>query len=378
MRILVIGNSSKLLVGFRGDLLRAMQAHGHEVSACTAEVESSAVRQLRDWGVRFFPTEFGRRALDIGSDLVYLQSLRRIIKQVQPDLVLSYNVKPVIYGSLAAWLEKVPRIVSMITGAGMAAVSLPGLRPRILAKVVQTLYRIALYTNEKVIFQNNADRELFVTKRIVAAGKTARVFGSGVNLERFPVAEPVISPVRFLLIARLLPDKGVREYAAASKQLKDAGLLFESHLIGPLEREGATISEDEVREWERQGVLKWGGEQSDVRPQIARASVCVLPSYREGIPRSTLEAMSMGRPVITTDSVGCRETVRDGVNGFMVPVRDAAKLAEAMRKFIDNPDLISTMGAASRAFVEQVFDVNKVNAVILETLKLNRQTKTVN
>jgi len=176
--------------------------------------------------------------------------------------------------------------------------------------------------------------------------------------------------VRFLLIARLLRDKGIREYAEAAAHLRQAHPDAEFHLVGPHDSNPEAIGEAEVLAWQRAGQIIWHGRLDDVRPAIAAAGVYVLPSYREGTPRSVLEAMSMGRPVITTDAPGCRETVEDGVNGYLVPVRDADALAAAMERFLVDPDLVRRMGARSRAIAVEKYDVHKVNAVMLEAMGL--------
>jgi glycosyltransferase involved in cell wall biosynthesis len=222
-----------------------------------------------------------------------------------------------------------------------------------------------------VIFQNPDDAREFLERGLLTSRITPQIVnGSGVDTKAFSVAVFPSGPIRFLLIARLLGDKGIREFAEAAKMLKAENPAVEFHLVGPIDSNPDGLPENLVECWHNANILYWHGSLLDVRPAILASHVYVLPSYREGTPRTVLEAMSMGRPIITSDAPGCRETVVDGLNGFLVPVRDTEALADAMRKFIETPDLISQMGAQSRKIAEEKYDVGKVNAQMMEAMGL--------
>ena len=235
--------------------------------------------------------------------------------------------------------------------------------------IVSILYRAAFRICDRVFFQNDEDAAHFIASGSLSPEKVVRVNGTGVDLARYALVPPVRKPVTFLLMARLLREKGICEYAAAARQVRARHPEARFVLLGGLDPNPGGLARDEVEVWVREGVLEWPGAVDDVRPWIAQASVYVLPSYyREGVPRSTQEAMAMGRPVITTDNVGCRETVVDGVNGFLVPVRDVDALVAAMEHFIAEPALIESMGRESRRLAEERFDIHRINAVMLEAM----------
>jgi glycosyltransferase involved in cell wall biosynthesis len=255
----------------------------------------------------------------------------------------------------------------MITGLGFAFTDGAGVKRRISELVATQLYRRALKRASTIIFQNQDDFAFFRERRILGGRDATVVNGSGIDLSHFEPA-PLPSGPDFLMIARLLGNKGVREYAAAAAKLKAKHPHARFRLVGYHAPGPDAVSPEEAESWS--GAVDFLGKLEDVRPAIAQARVYVLPSYREGTPRSTLEALAMGRPVVTTDAVGCRETVNEGVNGFRVPVRDVNSLAEAMERFILEPELADTMGRESRLLAERRFDVHSVNAGILEAAGL--------
>jgi glycosyltransferase involved in cell wall biosynthesis len=273
---------------------------------------------------------------------------------------------------IAAWLARVPRRVALITGLGYAFVGEACGKRAVIRWLASKLYGIALRRATLVFFQNPDDRDDFHKLGILTAkAKVVLVNGSGVDTAEFSQASmPDHPPLRFLMIARLLRDKGVREYVDAAKLVRKTYPAAECHLVGPIDTNPEAIREAEIRAWQDAGHVIWHGAQSDVRPYLAAAHVYVLPSYREGTPRSVLEAMSMGRPIITTDAPGCRETVQVGVNGFLVPVGQAAPLANAMAYFLADPDRATQFGAESRRIAEEKYDVHKVNAVMMKAMDL--------
>jgi len=241
---------------------------------------------------------------------------------------------------------------------------------RLLQAVAIQLYRYALRGNVRVFFQNPDNRRAFIERQILRdEARTVLINGSGVDLDMFRSAPLNLNP-SFLMIARLLNEKGVREYAESARRVASRNENASFCLVGWIDGGGDSIDQASLDQWVADGVIQYLGKLDDVRPAISASSVYVLPSYHEGTPRSVLEAMAMGRPIITTDVPGCRETVIDGVNGFLVPPRDPVALAAAMRRFIDDPSLIPRMGSESRRIAEEKYDVHKVNQVILDAMGL--------
>jgi glycosyltransferase involved in cell wall biosynthesis len=272
----------------------------------------------------------------------------------------------VIYGVLAARIAGVTNRIALVTGLGYAFTSdSKGMR-RIIQFVIRLLYKFALANATRVVFQNPDDRALFVQLGLVDAAKTALVNGSGVHLDRFPQQDITRrDECNFLLIARLLRDKGIYEYVDAARRIKARYPRAAFHLVGWNDSNPSAIREADLKTWVDEGLIHFHGRLDDVRPVLAASHVYVLPSYREGTPRTVLEAMATGRAIITTNAPGCRETVIDGENGFLVPVKDAEALAAAMEKFLENPELVTRMGQRSREIAEQKYDVRKVNEEML-------------
>ncbi|MGH6921577.1 MAG: glycosyltransferase family 4 protein [Geminicoccaceae bacterium] len=370
-KVVVIGGFAPALISFRGDLIAAMASAGHEVIACAPGTHPEVAEALRARGARYLPVKLDRSGTNPLADLSSLLSLRQLFRQLRPDLVLAYTAKAVIYGAGAARLAGVPRIFAMITGLGYAFIEGRELKRRILRQMTTRLYRASLAGCDAILFQNGDDLEDFRRAGIVAAGKRLiRVDGSGVDIEHYGFSPVSPAPPTFLLIARLLRDKGIVEYVEAARRLRAAHPEARFCLLGPMDPNPAGLSAAMLDGWRAEGVIEYLGETADVRPHLRASSVYVLPSYREGMPRTVLEAMAVGRAIVTTDTPGCRETVVEGDNGYLVPPRDASALAEAMRRFIRQPELAVAMGARSRRLAEQRFDVHRINAVMLEAMGL--------
>ena len=367
MRFIVIGSLPSSLLNFRGPLLETLVERGHDVIACAPDVPPDIRAGLAALGVRYCHVPLERAGLNPLADLQTLRVLRRLFLEEQPDRVLAYTAKPVIYSGLAARMSGHPTTYAMITGLGYGFGSLSW-RQRMIGFIVQVLYRLALRGTAAVLFQNSADRDLFVRLRLVPSTvPLTLIHGSGVDLVAYaPQSLPDV-PV-FLLIARLLVDKGLREYHRAARRLKARHPHARFLLVGDFDPNPLSIQAAELAEWQADGTIEYLGFLDDVRPAYASARVYVLPSYREGTPRTVLEAMAMGRPIVTTDAPGCRETVVDGVNGFLVPVGDDAALEQAMERFILEPDLAERMGVESLRLARDKYDVHKVNAVIMEAM----------
>ena len=375
MKIILLSGFAESLVLFRGHLMAAMAKAGHEVIACAPEDKLEIAGKLRALGVVYRPIPLERAGLNPLKDLGFFLRVTRFLRRERPDMLFCYTIKSVIYGSLAARRARIPAVFSMITGLGYAFLG-ETFRQKLLGKIAQALYRRALADNRAVFFQNPDDRQLFVYLGLVRdKGQTVLVSGSGVDLDHYAEAPLPPGARVFVLIARLLRDKGVVEYAEAARLLKKKYPHIRFRLIGPFDVNPASLKPKQVQAWQNEGFIEHEGWVSDVRPTIAAAIVFVLPSYREGTPRTVLEAMAMGRPIVTTDVPGCRETVIDGENGFLVPAKNVPALAQAMERFILQPELIAPMGRRSRQIAEAKFNVHKVNEVILHAMGICRQSE---
>lgn len=369
MKFLLIAGLAESVLNFRGALVEALRSRGIEVHVAIPGPsdpagETSCRPALEAAGLVVHEIAMQRTGTSLVADLRMLAQLRATMARVKPDFVLGYTVKPVVYGLLAAWLARVPHRFALITGLGYAFQG--GAERRTLQSIAQFLYALALKRAEVVFFQNDDDRQLFLARRIVPAHvRTCVVNGSGVKLEDFRIAPLPDGPPVFLLIARLLGDKGVREYVEAARIVRARTPGTRLQIVGWIDSNPDAVTREELDGWVAEGCVEYLGRLTDVRPAIAASSVYVLPSYREGTPRTVLEAMAMGRPIITTDAPGCRQTVVEGDNGFLVPVKSAEALARAMFRFIDEPGLVARMGARSRGLAEEKYDVHKVNEVML-------------
>lgn len=371
-RLLVLGSHAESLTRFRGPLLRAVRDRGHEVIACAPNASDVVRRDLTAMGVDYRHVNLARAGMNPLQDARTLLSLIALMRETKPDLFLGYTIKPVVYGSLAARIAGVPKIFSMVEGLGYAF-SGTGVKRRMASVIAKQLYRIAFRFNDRAFFLNTDDARQFRDLGILAStDQPVMLNGIGVDLDRFPVRE-LPADISFLMIARLLRDKGVFEYVEAARLIKQRYPNVKFRLVGGLDENPSAISKAQLSAWIDEGTVDYLGELADVRPAIADASVYVLPSYREGRPVTVMEAMAMGRPVISTDVPGCRETVRHGDNGFLVPAHDAAALAKEMEYFIKHPAYVNIMGKSSRALAERYYDVNRINDVLLDVLCLGKE-----
>lgn len=372
MTFLLVASFPESLIKFRGPLLQALLAKGLEVHVAAPDLSSakSVWEELIALGITPHDIILNRTGTNPVSDLGSITELWCLIRRVRPDYVLGYTIKPVIYGSLAAWLARVPNRYALVTGLGYAFTGEASGKRGLLRNLIQKLYRFALSKTDKVFFQNPDDEMLFRQLGLLSTDIPSFVVnGSGVDVSSYAVA-PLPEQPSFLLIARLLGDKGIREYVKAAELVKNEYSQASFKLVGWIDDNPDSIGEEELDEWVEAGALEFMGKLDDVRPAIAGCAVYVLPSYREGTPRTVLEAMAMGRPVITTDAPGCRETVVDGENGFLVPVQNADELASAMIRFIEEPRLVMRMGKRSRKIAEKKYDVRKVNECMLREMEI--------
>ncbi|MBY6192898.1 glycosyltransferase family 4 protein [Marinobacter hydrocarbonoclasticus] len=364
---LLIASFPDSLIKFRGPLLRALVAKGLDVHVAAPDLaDVPDIRtELEALGITLHEIGLKRTGTNPVADLATVAELWRLMRRIRADYVLGYTIKPVIYGSLAAWLAGLPNRFALVTGLGYAFTGEASGKRGLLRKLIQRLYRFGLSKSRKVFFQNPDDEALFRQLKLLPADiPSCVVNGSGVDVADYALA-PLLEKPSFLLIARLLGDKGVREYAQAARKVKTQYPDAVFRLVGWIDDNPDAISQQELDEWVNTGIVEFLGKLADVRPAIADCNVYVLPSYREGTPRTVLEAMAMGRPVITTDAPGCRETVTDGDNGFLVPLKAVDELAAAMIRFIENPKLVGKMGQRSRQVAEQKYDVHRVNEFML-------------
>ncbi len=398
-KILIASSGASSLNGFRLPLIKYWRELGHEVvaTACEDSVATHAV--LEAIGVRFVPVPVGRATLNPFADVSLVLRWTRLLRRERPDVVFLFQQKSVIYGGLASRLAGMSRVFAMVTGLGYAFTPAPGLKHRLVNAVASALYRAAVKGFAGMIFQNPDDmnfiREKFLKRDCVPL---KRVYGSGVDLEAFPFV-PESEASTFLFVGRLVADKGVREYVEAGKLLATRGLRAEMRILGGLDVNPSAITKSEIDAWARQGACRWLGKTKDVRPMLRAASIFVLPSYYgEGTPRSALEAMATGRPIVVANTPGCREVVffenvcrrwdagttkfvemsrpvkpREftneilmGDNGFLVPAKNATDLAVALAFYLENPEFIPTHGRESRRLAEKYYDVRHVNREISE------------
>ena len=372
-KIALITSHAPSLAHFRGPLIRALRARNIQVVALAPNFDEVTRSAVRSWGATPIDCVMSRTGMNPFRDAWNTWQLSRQLRSIAPDITLGYFVKPVIFGTLAAWWARVPRRFAMVEGLGFVftpGAQQLGFKRLVLKRIVMFLYRVSLAKADRVIFLNPDDISEFVTTGLIPKNKTFLLGGFGVDLAEWSVAELPPSPVTFLLVARLLREKGIAEYANAACIVKSQHPEVRFLLLGGLDENPGSISIADVNKWMADSTLEWHGHVH-VRPWLEKSSVYVLPSYREGVPVSTQEAMAMGRPIITSDVPGCRETVVDGVNGFLVPARNVQALADKMLTFIQQPELIQPMGQASRRIAEERFDVHKTNQRLIDILLKN-------
>ena len=368
MKFLLISPKNRTVYNFRGDLIKKIKTTGYDVVVTGPDLTD--VDRITALGADFKEITMNKTGTSVFGDLKYCFKLFKLFRTEKPDITLGYTVKPVVYGSIAAKLAGVKNITCMVTGGGYTFTA-KTLKAKVLGLIVKILYKIGFLCADCIIFQNPDDLDEFCKLKLANRKKCTIVNGSGVNMESFPPAPLPQRPV-FFMLSRLLKSKGVCEYLKAAELVKAEYPDAEFNLLGKFEYQMQdAVPEDFVKDYIDRGIINLFPETSDVRPYFEDCGVYVLPSYREGTPRTVLEAMAMGRPIITTDTNGCRETVIDGINGYLVPVGDEKALAEAMKHFIIKPDLIKTMGDESLCYCREKFDVNSVNDVMCKFLKIN-------
>lgn len=397
MKILIASSGASSLNGFRLPLIKHWRALGHEVIATACEESSATAEDLATIGVRFLPIPVGRASLNPLKDISLVLKIARLLRRERIDVAFLFQQKAVLYGGLAAKLARTPKTFAMVTGLGYAFMPRPGLKFKIVNTVASALYRMAVRCFDGMLFQNPDDMQ-FVRETFLNGNEKLplkRVYGSGVDLSEFSYREESDKNA-FLFVGRLVADKGIREYIRAGELLRNLKYASDLRILGGLDSNPSAISEEQLTAWENAKACRYLGRTKDVRPVVGAASVFVLPSYREGTPRSALEAMAIGRPIITTNTPGCREVVffengmrryevatksftslpkgsdvRDfpddilcGDNGFLVPPKRAESLAAAMAFYLENPEVVLVHGKESRRLAEKYYDVKTVNAEV--------------
>ena len=375
MSVVIIGTVASSFYGFRADLIRTLLKKGHQVYAFTSEYTAEDLKKIEKLGATPITYTLNRGGLNPLADMVATYQLSKKIKAINPDLVFSYFSKPVIFGTLAAKLAKAPCVVGMLEGLGYTFTEQPeGLskKTQLIKKIQVFLYKIALPQLDQLIFLNPDDPKDLIERYAINVKNIEVLGGIGLNLEHYKYSTNFIPDISFIFIARLLAEKGIHDYIKAAKIVKEKYPSVKFTVLGAIDKEAlGSLKEEELESLVKTNIIEYPGHVSNVSEWIENSSVFVLPSYyREGVPRSTQEAMAIGRAIITTDVPGCRETVVDGVNGFLVPKWDPEALAEKMIYFIEHPEQVSLMGAESYKIAVEKFDAEKVNQRLVNILGL--------
>ncbi|MFW6222065.1 MAG: glycosyltransferase family 4 protein [Bacteroidota bacterium] len=380
MRILIIGGRSRSLITFRKELILEFRKGGHEVLACAGEYMAEVKNTLSGLGVGYIPIKISRAGTNPFQDISLLFELVTIFKQYKPDIVFAYTIKPIVWGSLAAKISSRCKIFSMIEGLGYPFMPADSINHYISALFARSLYRLCLRFSKRVFFLNPDDLSLFNKSNFINKKKAILLNGIGVNnkIYDFHKIKGPLKNVRFLMVGRLLRDKGIYEYLNTARVLQNRKNIAFS-LAGAVDTNPSSIKWSDLNKFIEDGSIEYLGFINDIKYVYVNCDVYVLPSYREGTPRTVLEAMATGRAIITTDAPGCRETINLtdaktfgslvlGKNGILIPARNTDALVHAVNFLVRSPDLIKRMGEESRKYAVQRYDIHKVNKCILESM----------
>jgi glycosyltransferase involved in cell wall biosynthesis len=372
IKIAIISNSAFSVVNFRKRLIEDFSARGWKVYVLAPDFNDKFRNALAASGAATVDIKMARTGINPLADLGSLYSLSSVLKHISPSVTFSYGIKPVIYGLIASKIAGISNRYAMVAGLGTMYVDEVKVtfRRSALKRMVNLMYRFSLRYARKVFFQNDDDIQLFVMKNIVPEEKVIKINGSGVDINEFEMCFTDNDPVIFILISRLIKEKGIYEYIEAAREIKRSNPDTEFILVGDRDLNPGSVDHSELIHWVEEGLIEWPGHVDDVRPWLRRAGVFVLPTYyREGIPKSILEAMAMGKPVITTNVPGCREAVSDGENGFLIKPEDVESLIKVMKHFIRKPEIIKKMGSKSRQLAVEKFNVTEVNKKIIDNIE---------
>lgn len=367
MKVLVLSSHTPSLLWFRMDMMKSMVKRGYEVIAAAQMDESEYKEVFHKEGITYKQIYVERNGINPMHDLRTMKSIYKLIKNVKPNKIFVYQAKTIIYGSIAASVCGINEVYPLVAGVGSVFMD-GGFKNRLVRCVLKIQYRFALKKSKKIFFQNKDDYELFKNNKLIGNKDCVFLHGSGVNLDVYKYKK-ITAHESILYIGRLVRDKGIMEYLEACRILKSKHPQLRCMLVGPLDSNPSAINRDDLMRYIDDGVIEYFGEQKDVRPYIEQCTAIVLPSYREGTPKSVLEAMAVGRPVVTTDAPGCRETVIDGYNGYLTQVKNIKDTVNKIEKLLYKSD-IDAMSLNSRKLCEELFDVNKVNKTIIETMEM--------
>ena len=366
-KIIVMSAHTPSLFWFRMEMMQRFLSLGYDVIAVANESENEWKDKFAICGITYRQIHINRNGTNPIKDFRTLKEIKRLFQKEKPQKIFSYNAKAVIYGGIAAKEQKI-NFYPLIAGVGSIFLS-NNLKSRVLQRIMSAEYKKSLKCSKAVFFQNHDDSELFLKKRLVKQKQIAYIHGSGVNLQKFKV-EDFPNDFSVLFTGRLIKDKGIREYLEACEIIKRKYPDVKCMLVGPYDTNPTSLEEEELKRYIDSHIIEYYGEQRDVRPFLRQCSVFVLPSYREGTPKTVLEAMATGRAIITTDAPGCKETVVDGENGFLVPIKNVNALVDKMIELINNPHLVSKFGLKSRQIAEEKFSVETVNDTICKTMEI--------
>lgn len=358
--ILMICVSSQGVINFRSGLVKKLLDKDYSISVIT--FDSFFKDEIEKMGCNFYCVDDNNRSINPLKILSLKKRYIKLIKEIKPDIVFTFMLKPNTFGVLAAHKLKVGKIYSMVEGAGDAFIN-DSLKWKIIRFVICKLYKRSFKHVNKVFFLNNDDKQEFISRRLVCEEKCKKIDGIGVDLEKF-IEKPLIHSKTFLMVARMLKSKGILEYCECARKVKQKYPDAEFNYLGA---EG-NVKIFDIQEYINDGSINYLGTTKDVRPYLEDSTAIILPSYREGLPMSIMEAEAVGRAIITTNSVGCKETVKDGYNGFMVEKENVDLLVEKVIWMIEHPEETISMGQNSRKFAEEHFDQNKINEKIIEVI----------
>ena len=373
-KIIIIGTTASNLYIFRKDFIAACIVKKIDIVVFVSEYTAEWIDKLSELGADVVTYKLSRGGLNPFADIQTTMELINKIKSINPDIVLSYSAKPVIYGSIAAKAAKVPSIIGMLEGLGYTFTDQPNgqsVKTKLVRNIQVLLYKFAFRYIDKIIFLNQDDKKDLMDIYKFKKPEAYILGGIGLNLNNYQFSMASVQPVKFLFIGRLLKEKGVFELIEAIRIVKSKYPNCSFTVLGAIDHENlGALKQEKLDELIAEKLFEYPGYVANVQEWITNSSVFVLPSYREGVPRSTQEAMAIGRPVITTDVPGCRDTVVDGVNGFLVPKWDVKILVEKMCFFIENPEQIKIMGKESYKIACEKFDVHKVNKKLFEIMEI--------
>lgn len=374
MRVLLIGNKSETIILFREKVISLLVSKGIDVNTLTIDCNDNNFDKIRNMGAIPYSYNFSRSGINPLSDFINTYKLSKKIKKISPDIILCFFPKPVIFGSFAAYFAGVKNIYLLLEGLGFCFTKhlvSDSWRKKLLRTVQTYLYKVSLPLANKVLFLNGNDYDDLIVKNKIRIRGREIIGGIGVNTEYYGYVEPAINNIHFGMVSRLLVEKGVREFVEAAKIIKSKYPSVRFSIAGSIDDNPGGINQLQVDQWMSEGHVEFLGQISEIKSYLEEISVFVLPSYREGVPRSTQEAMSIGRAVITTDVPGCRETIIDSYNGYMIPPWDVTALVDAMTAFIEYPERIVSMGQASRKIAVEKFDEKDASEKLIGILTEN-------